>query len=90
MVNDKFTPLMPNSIKIDGYIGEKIDQCIQNRLMVQNVESLLDIFRIREKDNYGFNGEFFGKWSTAAALSIRYQPNRDSAGKNGQSCGGPG
>jgi DUF1680 family protein len=23
----------------------------------------------------GFSGEFFGKWSTAAALSIRYQPN---------------
>ncbi len=76
MVNDRFTPLMPNSIKIDGYIGEKIDQCIQNRLMVQNVESLLDIFRIRQKDNFGFNGEFFGKWSTAAALSIRYQPNQ--------------
>ena len=76
VVNDRFTPLMPSSIKIDGYIGEKIDQCIQNRLMVQNVESLLDIFRIRQKDNFGFNGEFFGKWSTAAALSIRYQPNQ--------------
>ena len=76
VINDQLTPLMPNSIKIDGYIGEKIDQCIQNRLMVQNVESLLDIFRIREKDNFGFNGEFFGKWSAAAALSIRYQPNQ--------------
>ncbi len=75
VINDKLTPLMPNSIKIDGYLGEKIDQCIQNRLMVQNVESLLDIFRIRQKDNLGFNGEFFGKWSTAAALSCRYQPN---------------
>ncbi len=74
--NDKLTPLLPNSIKIDGYIGEKIDQCIQNRIMVQNVESLLDIFRIRQKDNFGFNGEFFGKWSAAAALSIRYQPNQ--------------
>jgi uncharacterized protein len=76
VVHDKLVPSMPNSVKIDGYIGEKIDQCIQNRLMVQNVESLLDIFRTREKDNYGFNGEFFGKWSTAAALSIRYQPNK--------------
>ncbi len=76
VTKDKLTPLMPNSIKIDGYIGEKIDQCIQNRLMVQNVESLLDIFRVREKDNLGFNGEFFGKWSAAAALSIRYQPNQ--------------
>ena len=76
MIKDKLSPSMPNSIKIDGYIGEKIDQCIQNRLMVQNIESLLDIFRIREKDNFGFNGEFFGKWSAATALSIRYQPNQ--------------
>ena len=75
MINDRLTPLMPNSIKIDGYLGEKIDQCIQNRIMVQNVEGLLDIFRIRQKDNLGFNGEFFGKWSTAAALSCRYQSN---------------
>jgi DUF1680 family protein len=75
-IHDKLIPSSPNSVKIDGYIGGKIDQCIQNRLMVQNVESLLDIFRIREKDNYGFSGEFFGKWSTAAALSIRYKPNQ--------------
>lgn len=76
VIHDKLIPSLPNSIKIDGYVGEKIDQCIQNRLMVQNLESLLDIFRVREKDNYGFNGEFFGKWSTAAALSIRYQSNQ--------------
>jgi uncharacterized protein len=75
-VDDKLTPSMPNSVKIDGYIGGKIDQCIHNRLMVQDVESLLDIFRIRQKDNFGFNGEFFGKWSAASALSIRYQPNQ--------------
>ena len=76
LVKDKLVPLKPHALKIDGYVGSKIDQCIHNRLMVQDVESLLDIFKIRQKDNFGFNGEFFGKWSTAAALSIRYQPNQ--------------
>lgn len=76
LVQDKLVPLEPHSLKIDGYVGEEIDQCIQNRLMVQDIESLLDIFRIRLKDNMGFSGEFFGKWATAAALSIRYQPNQ--------------
>ena len=76
LIQDKLVPLKPHDIKIDGYLGKKIDQCIQNRIMVQDLESLLDIFKIKLKDNYGFNGEFFGKWSTAAALSIRYQPNQ--------------
>ncbi len=77
VVQDKLIPSLPNSLKIDGYVGEKIDQCIQNRLMVQDVESLLDLFRIREKDNFGFNAEFLGKWSAASALGIRYQPNHE-------------
>ena len=76
LVKDKLVPLKSHALKIDGYVGSKIDQCIQNRIMVQDVETLLDIFRIRQKDNFGFNGEFFGKWSTAAALSLRYQPNQ--------------
>lgn len=67
---------MPHAVKIEGYLGEKLDQCIHNRIMVQDVDALLDIFRIRQKDNFGFNGEFFGKWSAAAALSCRYQPNK--------------
>lgn len=76
LIQDKLVPLKPNLLKIDGYVGEKIDQCIQNRIMVQDLESMLDIFRVRQKDNMGFSGEFFGKWSTAAALSLRYLPNQ--------------
>lgn len=76
LVQDKLVPLKPHALKINGYLGSKIDQCIQNRIKIQDLESLLDIFRIREKDNMGFSGEFFGKWSTAAALSIRYQPDQ--------------
>jgi len=74
LVKDQLTPLSPHAVKIGGYLGEKLDQCIRNRIMVQDVDTLLDIFRIRQKDNFGFNGEFFGKWSAAAALSCRYQP----------------
>jgi DUF1680 family protein len=76
LVTDQLVPLSPNAVKIEGYVGEKLDQCIHNRIMVQDVDTLLNIFRIRQKDNFGFNGEFFGKWSAAAALSCRYQPNK--------------
>jgi DUF1680 family protein len=72
---DKLIPLSPAAVKIGGYVGGKLNQCIHNRVMVQDIESLIDIFKVRQKDNNGFNGEFFGKWSTAAALSCRYEPD---------------
>jgi DUF1680 family protein len=76
-IKDKLLPLQPAAVKIDGYLGGKIDQCIHNRLMVQNVDTLIDIFSVRQNDNFGFNGEFFGKWAAAAALAYYYQPDKD-------------
>ena len=75
ITKDNLIPSLPHSVKINGYLGGKIDQCITNRIMVQDVERLLNIFRVREKDNFGYHAEFIGKWSTAAALAYRYQPN---------------
>lgn len=71
---DRLTPTQPGTVKIEGYLGKRIDQCINHRIMVQNVDRLLSLFRIKERDPGGYQGEFIGKWLAGAALAHRYLP----------------
>lgn len=73
--------LPAGAVKIGGHVGEKIDQCINNRIMVQTTNDLVELFQKKTLDPGGYRGEFIGKWATAAALSYRYQPNSLLAGK---------
>lgn len=75
-VKDALMPSLPGAVKINGYVGKRIEQCINNRIMVQPTEPLLDIFKIKGKDPGGYRGEFIGKWLAAASLSNRYMPNQ--------------
>jgi DUF1680 family protein len=68
-------PLSPGTVTIGGHLGHKLNQCITNRIMVQEINPILDLFLTRTNDTGGFKGEFLGKWLTAAALSCRYQEN---------------
>lgn len=74
-IRDRLNPSAPGSVKIDGYLGKRIDQCIANRLMVQKVEPLLALFKDKTLDTGNYRGEFIGKWLAGAALGCRYQPN---------------
>ena len=49
-----------------GYLGEKLDLCINNRLMAQDIERVVQPFRDKPDGNWGFRSEFWGKWYTAA------------------------
>lgn len=68
-------PLPPGAVTIGGHLGHKIAQCITNRIMLQEINPMLDLFLTRTNDTGDFKGEFLGKWLTAAALSCRYQEN---------------
>jgi uncharacterized protein len=74
-VKDRLEPLPPGTITIGGHLGHKLNQCITNRIMVQELNPMLDLFLTRTNDTGDFKGEFLGKWLTAAALSCRYQKN---------------
>ena len=74
-VRDRLEPLSPGTVTIGGHLGHKLNQCITNRIMVQEINPILDLFLTRTNDTGGFKGEFLGKWLTAAALSCRYQEN---------------
>jgi len=77
-VNDVFVPASSSSVEIKGYLGEKINLCIANRVMTQSIENLIKPFRLRfEKDFSGFRCEYWGKWFTSAMLAYSYQPTAE-------------
>ena len=61
-------------VKIAGYVGERIDDCIEHRVKAQDVEHLVEPFRHRTEGGR-WQSEFWGKWVQGAIASYRY--NRD-------------
>lgn len=57
---DKFTALPYGSLSIGGEVGEKIDLCIENRVMAQDIGRLILPFQLRNDENWGFRCEFWG------------------------------
>ncbi|HEX7493182.1 MAG TPA: hypothetical protein VF346_03105, partial [Bacteroidales bacterium] len=73
-VSDKMFSYPPNSIKIEGYLGDKIDLGIEKRIKSQDVEMLVEPFRHKDETHL-WQSEFWGKWIQSAIASYEY--NRD-------------
>lgn len=71
MVFDKISPVNPSLIKIDGFIGQKIDLCINQRIKKQNVDELISQFKNRNETRY-WQTEFWGKWILSAIDAYNY------------------
>ena len=61
-------------VKIGGYMGSRIDDCIEHRVKAQDVEHLVEPFR-HQNEASRWQSEFWGKWIQGAIASYRY--NRD-------------
>jgi DUF1680 family protein len=59
--------------EIKGHVGGKLDQCYQNRILVQNVDDLINPFRSRNESRM-WQTEFWGKYLTSAVLAYKYRP----------------
>lgn len=68
---DLLESLIPANIKINGYLGEKIDLCISERIKKQDVQHLIDPFKIRNETRM-WQTEFWGKWILSAIASYEY------------------
>lgn len=77
MITDKLIPAPFGSIKIDGYVGDKLNLCIDNRVMAQDIDRLITPFQLRNDGSWGFRSEFWGKWFTSAMLGYGYSPTKD-------------
>jgi hypothetical protein len=73
-VSDKIHSYSPNSIKIEGYLGDKINLVIRQRIKNQDVDYLVEPFR-HKNETHLWQTEFWGKWIQSAIASYDY--NRD-------------
>lgn len=64
------------SVRIDGYVGGRMDECFQHRVMEQNVDEIVEPFRHRD-ETWRWQSEFWGKWTLGAIGTYRY--TRDAA-----------
>ena len=62
---------IPANIQIHGYLGEKIDLCINQRIKKQNIQDLIDPFKTRKETNR-WQTEFWGKWILSAIAAYEY------------------
>jgi len=73
-VSDQLNAWIPSNMTIGGYLGDKINLCIAQRIKKQDVEHLIEPFRSRNETRL-WQTEFWGKWILSAIASYEY--NRD-------------
>ena len=64
-------------VSMEGYIGKRVDDCIRKRVMGQNVDELIEPFKLQDETQGRWASEFWGKWIQGAMSS--YQYNQDPA-----------
>ena len=72
--HDKLWLSAPGAVQLSGWIGDKLDRCLANRVMKQKLSDVIDPFRKRNDDDGGWRSEFWGKWFTSALLGYQYRP----------------
>jgi uncharacterized protein len=72
---DSLQSLPANEIIIKGYLGNKINECISQRIMNQDFQALVDPFKNRNESNL-WQTEFWGKSILAAINAWSY--NQDT------------
>ena len=78
VVKDKLTSIKSEDVKIDGYIGQRIQSCIDNRVMAQDIDKIIKPFQDRNEGGWGgFRCEYWGKWFTSATEGYAYQPTKE-------------
>lgn len=80
VVRDAHRPLAPGAIRLDGWLGERLDDCIRRRIAAQDVAALVAPFRQRD-ETWSWRTEFWGKWFTSAAWAWRYEPTPERRAK---------
>lgn len=64
-------PVPHVNTKIGGYLGQKIDLCISERIKKQDVQHLIEPFQSR-KETRLWQTEFWGKWILSAIAAYEY------------------
>lgn len=68
------------NVQVSGYVGEKLSASYNNRIMLQDVDKLVQPFTVRDEHSC-WQSEFWGKWFTSAVLAYKYNPTPKLAEK---------
>ena len=72
-VNDVFVPAAPESVRITGRLGDKLDRCVAHRILAQDVESVVAPYAAKtETGSADWRCEYWGKWFTSLTLADAY------------------
>lgn len=71
LVTDRFETINPSDIRIEGYLGGKINLCISERIAKQDVDHLIEPFTLRNETKL-WQTEFWGKWILSAIAAYEY------------------
>ena len=61
------------AVSVKGWVGARFDASYKNRILAQDAERLVQVFRNHNEANC-WQSEFWGKWFTSAVLAYRYRP----------------
>lgn len=61
-------------VELSGYIGNRINDCIANRTMEQDIDHLVEPFK-HKTEKSRWQSEFWGKWMLGACDAYRYNHN---------------
>ncbi|MFZ2338639.1 MAG: beta-L-arabinofuranosidase domain-containing protein [Bacteroidales bacterium] len=70
-VTDRMFSYAPSSVRIEGYLGEKMDLVISKRIKAQDADHLIEPFRHKEETRL-WQSEFWGKWIQSAIAAYNY------------------
>ena len=77
-VSDVFSSSAPGCVRLGGFLEDRINACIQNQVMMQEIERIVRPFREKKEVGDGdWRTEYWGKWATSAALACRYESTPD-------------
>ncbi|HKG06254.1 MAG TPA: beta-L-arabinofuranosidase domain-containing protein, partial [Pedobacter sp.] len=71
---DKLSPASSETIK--GFIGQRLQNSYNNRILAQDADELIEPFKQRNETSL-WQSEFWGKWFTSAVLAYKYQPTTE-------------
>jgi DUF1680 family protein len=69
---DLLQPWNPSNVQIKGYLGGKIDLCINEQIKKQDIQHLLEPFKTRTETHL-WQTEFWGKWILSAIAAYEYK-----------------
>lgn len=63
-------------IDITGEIGKRLNASYENRILAQDVDQLVEVFKPQNRtETRQWQTEFWGKWFTSAVLAYQYKPD---------------